>query len=158
MLPGLGGCHLIHRLSDAEAAPRINQILLTGGTFTAEEAVEFGFVNAVIQVKDLPRASMALAAEMAELRAGPPFRKDPAEVAVDLGVPGTNAQGVALDREHRDLLARTIADCNNLPYAAAADLEAERAAESFCLSSCKIGVQALMRGKPPQFEHPLAKS
>ena len=158
VLPGLGGCHLIHRLSDAEAAPRINEILLTGGTFTAEEAVEFGFVNAVIQVKDLPRASMALAAEMAELRAGPPFRKEPAQVTVDLGVSATNAQGVVLDREHRDLLARTIVDCNNLPYAAAAELEAERAAESFTLSACRIGVQALMRGKPPQFEHPLAKS
>lgn len=158
VLPGLGGCHLIHRLSDAEAAPRINEILLTGGTFTAEEAVEFGFVNAVIQVKDLPRASMALAAEMAELRAGPPFRKEPAQVSVDLGVSATNAQGVVLDREHRDLLARTIVDCNNLPYAAAAELEAERAAESFTLSACRIGVQALMRGKPPQFEHPLTKS
>jgi len=158
VLPGLGGCHLIHRLSDAEAAPRINEILLTGGTFTAEEAVEFGFVNAVIQVKDLPRASMALATEMAELRAGPPFRKEPAQVSVDLGVSATNAQGVPLDREHRDLLARTITDCNNLPYAAAAELEAERAAESFTLSACRIGVQALMRGKPPQFEHPLGKS
>lgn len=158
VLPGLGGCHLIHRLSDVEAWPRINEILLTGGTFSAEEAVTWGFVNAVIQVRELPRASMALASEMAELRAGPPFRKEPAEVTVDRGVSGTNAQGVALDREHRDLLARTIVDCNNLPYAAAADLEAERAAESFSLSACRIGVQALMRGKPPQFEHPLAKS
>jgi enoyl-CoA hydratase/carnithine racemase/3-hydroxyacyl-CoA dehydrogenase len=158
VLPGLGGCHLIHRLSDAEAAPRINQILLTGGTLSAEEAVEFGFVNAVIQVKDLPRASMALASEMAELRAGPPFRKEPAQVTVAPDIAATNAQGVALDREHRDLLVRTIIDCNALPYAAAADLEAERAAESFCLSSCRIGVQALLRGKPPQFEHPLTKS
>lgn len=157
VLPGLGGCHLIHRLSDAEAWPRINEILLTGGTFGAEEAVHWGFVNAVIPVRDLPRASMALAAEMAELRAGPPFRKEPAELQVAADVRGTNAQGVALDREHRELLVRTIIDCNNLPYAAAAELEAERAAESFCLSACKIGVQALLRGKPPQFEHPIAQ-
>ena len=54
------------------------------------------------------------------------------------------------------LLARTIEDCNNLPFTVASDVEAERAAESFTLSSCKIGVQALLRGKPPQFEHPLA--
>ncbi len=155
VLPGLGGCHLIHRLSTPDAHARINEILLTGGSFTAEEAAQWGFVSKVVAVKDLPRASMALAAELAESGVLPAFRNEPAEVVVDPAISGRNAQGVALDRNHRELLVRTIEDCNNLPYAVASDVEAERAAESFTLSSSKIGVQALLRGKPPAFESPL---
>ncbi len=156
VLPGLGGCHMLHRLSQPEAYPRINEVLLTGGSFTADEAADWGLVTKVVPVKDLPRASMALAAEMAENGASPAFRSGPAEVRVDLDIAGRNAQGVALDRTHRDLLVRTIEDCNNLDVAAAADLEADRAAESFTLSSSRLGVQAMMRGKPPVFEQPLS--
>ncbi|HEY0136564.1 MAG TPA: enoyl-CoA hydratase-related protein [Nannocystis sp.] len=155
VLPGLGGCHQIHRLSTPDAHARINEILLTGGNFTAEEAVQWGFVSKVVPVKDLPRASMALAAEIADSGTLPAFRSEPLEVTVDPAIAGRNSAGVALDRKHRELLVRTIEDCNNLPYAVAADVEAERAAESFALSSSKIGVQALLRGKPPVFEAPL---
>ncbi len=155
VLPGLGGCHMIHRLSEAAAYPRINEILLTGGNFPVEEAAQWGFVTKVVPVKDLPRASMALAAEMAETGVTPAFRSEPAEVVVDAAISGRNAAGVALDRPHRELLTRTIEDCNNLPATVAADVEAERAAESFTLSSSRIGVQALLRGKPPVFEQPL---
>lgn len=156
VLPGLGGCHQIHRLSDPSAWPRINEILLTGASFPADEAVTWGFVSKVVPVRELPKASLGLAAELADSGTTPPFRKDPAEVVVDQNVSPRNDAGVALDRQHRELLARTIEDCNNLPFTVASDVEAERAAESFTLSSCKLGVQALMRGKPPQFEHPLA--
>jgi enoyl-CoA hydratase/3-hydroxyacyl-CoA dehydrogenase len=45
VLPGLGGCHQIHRFSAPEFWPRINEILLTGDTFTADEAVAWGFVS-----------------------------------------------------------------------------------------------------------------
>jgi len=156
VLPGLGGCHQIHRFSTPEFFPRINALLLTGDTFTADEAVQWGFVAKIVPVRDLPRASMALAAEMADTGKLPAFRTDDAEVNVDPNIAPHNAQGVTLDAEHRALLTRTIEDCNHLPYNVAADVEAERAAESFTLSSCKIGVQAMLRGKPPQFEHPLA--
>ena len=156
VLPGLGGCHQIHRLSDPSAWPRINELLLTGASFPVAEALAWGFVSKVVPVRELPRASMAFAAELAASATTPAFRKDPAEVVVDLNVSPRNEAGVALDRQHRELLARTIEDCNNLPFTVASDVEAERAAESFTLSSCKIGVQALLRGKPPQFEHPLA--
>jgi 3-hydroxyacyl-CoA dehydrogenase/enoyl-CoA hydratase/carnithine racemase len=155
VLPGLGGCHQIHRQSHPEFYPRINALLLTGDTFTAEEAVNWGFVGKVVPVRDLPRASMAYAAELAA-SGPPPFRDGPLDLDVDPNIAPHNAQGVTLDHRHRELLARTIEDCNNLPYAPASDLEADRAAESFTLSSCKIGVQAMLRGKPPQFEHPLA--
>ena len=155
VLPGLGGCHQIHRQSDPSAWPRINELLLTGASFPADEALAWGFVSKLVPVRELPRASMALATELAQTTT-PAFRNDPAEVVVDLGVSPRNEAGVALDSQHRDLLARTIEDCNNLPFTVASDVEAERAAESFTLSACKIGVQALLRGKPPQFEHPLA--
>ena len=156
VLPGLGGCHQIHRLSDPSAWPQINELLLTGGSVSAELAHTWGFVSKVVPVRELPRASMAFAAELAASNTTPAFRSGPAELVVDLGVSPRNEAGVALDSQHRDLLARTIEDCNNLPFAVASDVEAERAAESFTLSACKIGVQALLRGKPPQFEHPLA--
>lgn len=155
VLPGLGGCHMLHRMAQPEGWPRLNEVLLTGGNFRVDEALAWGIVSKIVPVRELPRASMALALEMAETGATPPFRSEPAEVVVSADIRGTNDQGVALDRQHREMLARTIEDCNNLPVAVAADVEAERAAESFCLSSCKIGVQALLRGKPPQFEHPL---
>lgn len=156
VLPGLGGCHMLHRLAQPEAWPKINEVLLTGGNFSAEDALAWGLVSKVVPVRELPRASMALAAEMAETGATPAFRSDAAEVRVDHTIAPRNAAGVALDRQHRELLIRTIEDANNQPFAAAVDLEADRAAESFTLSASKIGVQALMRGKPPQFEHPLA--
>lgn len=156
VLPGLGGCHQIHRHAQPEFYPRINALLLTGDTFAADEAVQWGFVSKLVPVRDLPRASMALAAEIADSGTFPPFRQDPAEVHVDPNIAPHNAHGVTLDKEHRALLARTIEDCNHLPFTVAADVEAERAAESFTLSSCRIGVQAMQRGKPPQFEHPLA--
>ena len=155
VLPGLGGCHQIHRLSDPAAALRINELLLTGNSFPVAEAHAWGFVSQIVPVRELPRASMGLAAELAASGATPACRSDPAEIVVDPNISPRNDAGVVLDRQHRELLVRTIEDCNKLPFAAASDLEADRAAESFTLSSCKIGVQALLRGKPPQFEHPL---
>lgn len=156
VLPGLGGCHQIHRQSHADAIPRINALLLTGDTFTAEEAAQWGFISKIVPVRDLPRASMTYAAELGDGAPLPAFRSEPAEVNVDPNIAPHNNQGVALDRQHRELLARTIEDCNHLPASLAGDVEAERAAESFTLSSCKIGVHAMLRGKTPTFEHPLA--
>jgi len=155
VLPGLGGCHQIHRLSHPESYPRINALLLTGDSFTAEEAAQWGFVSKIVPVRELPKASMAYAAELGAGRELPAFRSEPAEVNVDPNIAPHNSQGVALDRQHRELLTRTIEDCNHLPASLAGDVEAERAAESFTLSACKIGVQAMLRGKPPQFENPL---
>jgi hypothetical protein len=100
---------------------------------------------------------MAYALDLADGTAPLPlFRVGPAELKVDRGVDPRNEQGVALDADLRDLLARTIEDCNALPLAAASELEEQRAAESLCMSSSRIGVAAMQRGKPPQFEKPLA--
>ena len=155
VLPGLGGCHQIHRASDPSAAARINELLLTGRPFPAEEAASWGFVSAVVPVRDLPRESFALAARLAE-GAPPPFRDGPAEVSVDRGVDPRSEQGVPLDADLRDLLASTIEACNALPFAEASALEERRAARSLAMSSSRIGVHAMLRGKPPTFERPLA--
>ncbi|MGB1276233.1 MAG: hypothetical protein ACPG77_10830, partial [Nannocystaceae bacterium] len=130
-------------------------LLLTGHTFQAEQAHEWGFVSRIVPVAELPRASMAYAAELAASGTLPSFRLDAAQVPVTQDVNPCNEQGVALDAELRGLIARTIADANATSFAEGSALEEVRAAESLCLSSSKIGVKAMMRGKPPTFEHPL---
>lgn len=157
VIPGLGGCHQLHRFSSPEHYPALNELLLTGKSFTAARARELGLVSDVVPVRDLPRKSSEYALALARGSAPlPAFRDGPAEVRVDRDVDPRNEQGVPLDADLRDLLARTIEDCNALPFAAASALEEERAAESLCLSSSRIGVFAMQRGKPPKFEKPLA--
>jgi enoyl-CoA hydratase/carnithine racemase/3-hydroxyacyl-CoA dehydrogenase len=156
VLPGLGGCHQIHRASDPAAAPRVNQLLLTGHPFPAEEAATWGFISAIVPVRDLPRASFDLARAFAQGAALPPFRAGPHPIQVDRGVDPRNERGVPLDADLRDLLAATIEATNNLDYPAASEHEADRAAHSLTQSASKIGVTAMLRGKPPTFARPLA--
>lgn len=157
VLPGLGGCHHIHRASAPEAATRINELLLTGHAFKAEEAMQWGYVSKIVAIRDLPRESMAMAAALAsgEL-ARPTFRIDAAKIVVNRDVDPRNEAGVPLDAELRELIAKTIEDANALPFSEGSTLEEQRGAESLTLSSSKLGVAAMLRGKPPQFETPLA--
>lgn len=158
VLPGLGGCHHIHRAASPEHYARINELLLTGHAFKAEEAAAWGYISKVVPVRDLPRESMAFAAALA---AGsepmPAFREGPAEpFAVDRDVDGKNEAGVPLDADLRELIARTVEEINALPYAEGSAIEEVRAADSLTMSSSKIGVKAMLRGKPPEFETPIA--
>jgi hypothetical protein len=99
---------------------------------------------------------MKLAAALGRAeQALPPFREGPAKVEVERNVATTNEAGVPLDAELRDLLVETIEAANALPYADASQLEHDNAARSLTLSSSAVGVKAMMRGKPPVFEHPL---
>ncbi|EDM74299.1 3-hydroxyacyl-CoA dehydrogenase [Plesiocystis pacifica SIR-1] len=155
VLPGLGGCHNIHRASKAEFTARINELLLTGHGFEAEEAAEWGYVSKIVPVRDLPRESMAFAAGLADGSIErPAFRMDGAEAfTVDRSVDGKNEAGVPLDAELRELIAKTVEEINALPYAEGTAIEEVRAADSLCLSASKIGTKAMLRGKPPQFEN-----
>jgi hypothetical protein len=63
---------------------------------------------------------------------------------------------VPLSAALRDLLARTIVDSNAASLAAASSLEEQRAAESLAAPAAKVGVTAMLRGKPPVFADPLA--
>jgi enoyl-CoA hydratase/carnithine racemase len=157
VLPGLGGCHHIHRFSNDGAHARINEILLTGHTFKVEEAVEWGFVSKTVPVAKLPQESMALAASLAANPDSiPSFRDGALEIQVSRDVNTKSEAGVALDADLRELIAKTIEEANNLPYAEGSALEERRAAESLTMSTSKIGVKAMLRGKPPTFENPLS--
>jgi enoyl-CoA hydratase / 3-hydroxyacyl-CoA dehydrogenase len=159
VIPGLGGCHHLHRFSSPDAAPRINEVLLTGQTFSVDEAKTWGFVTEIVPISELPAKSMAYAAKLGTGKAElPAFRDGPADVRVDRSVATTNEAGVALDADLRDLLVQTIEGANALPFADASRLEQERAAESLAMSSSSIGVKAMLRGKPPTFENPLMKN
>ena len=112
-------------------------------------------VSAVVPIPELPTASMTLAADLGGADPLPPFREGPFDHTVDRNAPTTNEAGVPLDAELRELLADTIEQTNGLPWADASRLEEEAAARSLTLSSSAIGVKAMLRGKPPTFEHRL---
>lgn len=157
VLPGLGGCHHLHRFATPESHARISELLLTGHGFKAEEAAQWGYVSKIVEIRDLPRESMAFAAALASGQAPrPSFREGPARVVVDRKVNPKNEAGVPLDADLRELIARTIEEINALPYAEGSAIEEVRAADSLTMSSSAIGVKAMLRGKPPEFEHPLA--
>ena len=155
VIPGLGGCHHLHRQSGPEHWDRINEVLLTGHGFGADEAKTWGFVHEVVPVEDLPAASMKLAATLAGTAQVPEFREGPAQVKVNRDVATKNEAGVVLDAKLRELLADTIEQANALLYADGSKLEAQNAATSLVMSSSAIGVKAAMRGKKPAFENPL---
>ncbi|MEM9455875.1 MAG: enoyl-CoA hydratase-related protein [Myxococcota bacterium] len=156
VIPGLGGCHHVHRLCDAEHWPRIGEILLTGHGIDVDEAQRWGLVSQVVPIPELPAASMKLAAALADGSTPiPPFREGPAQVTVDPAVATTNEAGVPLDAELRTLLVSTIVDANAVSVSEGGAVEAQRAAQSLASSAAAIGVKAMMRGKPPKFEHPL---
>ena len=156
VIPGLGGCHHGHRFSSAPHYARLNEILLTGHAFKVDEALAMGLVTEVVPIPALPVASMKLAAALASGQTPmPAFREDGASVQVDREVATTNEAGVALDAGLRALLAETIERANGLPHTDGSALEGKNAAKSLAMRSSAIGVHAMLRGKPPQFETPL---
>jgi len=157
VIPGLGGCHLVHRASTDAAQPEIDRALLSGHTFVAETALAWGFVSEVVPVAQLPARSMAFARELAVgQRPLPELRSEGRAFTVDRAAPPTNEAGIALDRGLRELLATTIEAANATSLAEGGAIEARRAAESLAGAPAKIGVTARQRGKPPVFPDPLA--
>ncbi len=156
VIPGLGGCHNVHRASGEAHVDRINEILLTGNIVAVEEAHDWGLVSEIVPIRELPAASMKFAAGLADGSVPmPAYRQGPATVVVNTDVATTNEAGVALDGELRDLLVATIVDANGATALDGGAIEEQRAAQSLALSSSRIGVKAMLRGKPPVFEHPL---
>ncbi len=156
VVPGLGGCNHIHRFSKPEAATRINELLLTGHSFDASEAAEWGYVNRIVPIPELPKASMAYAADLASGKeALPAFREGGTELSVDREVDPKNEQGIPHDADLRELIASTVEQANAAEFARGTVIEEEAAAKSLTMSTTAIGVKAMLRGKPPQFEKPL---
>ncbi|MFO0635801.1 MAG: enoyl-CoA hydratase-related protein [Nannocystaceae bacterium] len=157
VIPGLGGCHMVHRASTAAAQPEIDRALLTGATFKAEDAARWGFVGEVVPVAQLPARSLAFARELADDASRvPALREGGVTLHVDAGAPGVNEAGVALSSALRSLLVSTIVDANAAPLAEAGAIEARRAAQSLAAPAAKVGVTAMLRGKPPAFADPIA--
>ncbi len=158
VIPGLGGCHHAHRFCRPEAFVHIDHMLLTGHSVMAEVATDWGgLVQEVVAVQDLPAASMALARRLAQdPSARPAFRTEAVAHRVDRDVPTTNEAGVPLDADLRDLLVETIEACVGAPWPEASSLEERNAARSLAAPAAKVGVRAMMRGKPPAFPRPLS--
>ncbi len=154
VIPGLGGCHMVHRFSQESAYGEIDRALLTGGMVAIEDAARWGFVSEVVPVAQLPARSMAFARELAT-GTRPALREGGLAVKVATEVPGKNAAGVPLSSALRDLLVRTIADANAAELAAGSAIEEQRAAESLAAPAAKVGVTAMLRGKPPVFADPI---
>lgn len=153
VVPGLGGCHLIHRQSETSAHGRISELLLTGHSWKAEEAAGWGFISEIVPVAELPKRSFELAAKIAGGEIPTPFfRRDGLSVPMRLDVTPTNEAGVPHDAELRQLIADTVVAANATTYEEGAKLEEQAAARSLTMSCSKIGVTAMQRGKPPAFE------
>ncbi|MBK8236414.1 MAG: enoyl-CoA hydratase/isomerase family protein [Deltaproteobacteria bacterium] len=156
VIPGLGGCHMVHRASRTDAAAAIDRALLTGATIAAETAASWGFVHDVVPVAELPGKSMAFARALADgSTAMPSFRAEGAAHEVATDVPGTNEAGVKLSAALRELLVATIRDANGATLAEGAAIESQRAAQSLAAPAAKVGVTAMLRGKPPVFADPI---
>lgn len=155
VIPGLGGCHMVHRASKPQAQAAIDRALLTGSPVSIEQAHEWGFVHEVVPVAQLPAQSMALARAIADGRVTPTLRTTGETLAVDTGARGTNDAGAPLSAALRSLLVRTIVDANAASISEGGELEARRAAESLAAPAAKVGVTAMLRGKPPVFADPL---
>ncbi|RMG97888.1 MAG: hypothetical protein D6705_07510 [Deltaproteobacteria bacterium] len=157
VIPGLGGCHHAHRFCNEDAYAHIDHMLLTGHGVMVEVTADWGgLVSEIVDVRDLPKASMDLARRLArDPNARPAFREGPTDHRVDRDVPTRNEAGTPLDADLRDLLVETIEACNRTTWAEASAIEERNAAKSLAAPAAAVGVKAMLRGKPPQFPRPL---
>jgi len=77
---------------------------MTGRRVASAEALAFGLVNRVVAPDDVLEASLAWAAELAR---GPLVAHGLAKWAVDRGLEGTLAEGLATEQEAFSAVART---------------------------------------------------
>lgn len=92
IIPGGGGTQRLARLVGPS---RAKDLILTGRQVRAEEAATMGLVDRVVPADDLLDAALATAAELA---AGPLTAHALAKQAIDGGLDGTLADGLALER------------------------------------------------------------
>jgi enoyl-CoA hydratase/carnithine racemase len=101
VIPGGGGTQRLPRLIGAS---RAKEMILTGRRVGAEEAMSIGLVNRVVAPDFVLEASLAWAAELAR---GPLVAHALAKAAVDRGLEGTLADGLAIEREAFVTVAQT---------------------------------------------------
>jgi enoyl-CoA hydratase/carnithine racemase len=101
VIPGGGGTQRLPRLIGAS---RAKELIMTGRQVRAEEALAIGLVNRVVAPDDVRDAALAWAAELA---AGPLVAHALAKAAVDRGLEGSLADGLAVEQEAFAAAART---------------------------------------------------
>ena len=101
IIPGGGGTQRLARLVGPAKA---KYLIVTGRQVGAEEARAIGLVDEVAPDDELTERALALAAEVA---AGPLAAQAMAKRAVDEGLDGTLAEGLALERELFEAVFRT---------------------------------------------------
>jgi len=101
VIPGGGGTQRLPRLIGVS---RAKEMILTGRQVGAEEALAIGLVNRVVAPEFVLEAALGWAAELA---AGPLLAHGFAKSAVDRGLEGTLAEGLAIEREAFSAVART---------------------------------------------------
>ena len=93
IIPGGGGTQRLARLVGLS---RAKDIILTGRTVDAEEALRIGLVDRVVPADELHQAAYALAAELAK---GALVAQGLAKRAIDQGPEGTLDDGLRLEQE-----------------------------------------------------------
>ena len=99
--PGGGGTQRLPRLIGAS---RAKELIFTGRQVRAEEALTIGLVNRVVAPDFVLEAALAWAAELA---GGPLVAHGLAKAAVDRGLDGRLADGLAIEREAFAAAAQT---------------------------------------------------
>jgi enoyl-CoA hydratase/carnithine racemase len=101
VIPGGGGTQRLPRLIGTS---RAKELIMTGRQVRAEEALSIGLVNRVVAPDFVLEASLTWAAQLA---AGPLVAHALAKSAVDRGLEGTLADGLAIEQEAFAAVART---------------------------------------------------
>ena len=93
VIPGGGGTQRLPRLIGPS---RAKELIFTGRQVRAEEALRIGLVNRVVAPDYVLDSSLAWAAELAR---GPLLAHGLAKAAIDRGMDGTLADGLAIEQE-----------------------------------------------------------
>src|SRR6516165_7741091 len=101
VIPGGGGTQRLPRLIGAS---RAKELIFTGRQVRAEEALAIGLVNRVVAPDYVLEAAQTWAAELAQ---GPLVAHALAKAAVDRGLEGTLADGLAVEQEAFTAAAHT---------------------------------------------------
>jgi enoyl-CoA hydratase/carnithine racemase len=101
ILPGGGGTQRLPRLIGAS---RAKELILSGRQVPADEALTLGLVNRVVAPDDVLDAALEWAAQLAQ---GPRAAHGLAKWAIDSGLEGTLADGLAIEQEAFSAVART---------------------------------------------------
>ena len=101
VIPGGGGTQRLPRLIGSS---RAKELIMTGRQVRADEALSIGLVNRVVPADEVLDAALEWAGQLAR---GPLVAHALAKSAVDRGLEGTLADGLAVEQEAFSAVART---------------------------------------------------